>query len=124
MSREIRFRAWTSFKTMVNVPTVNFATNEAVMPDGEWYKTKYLMQFTGLLDKNGTEIYEGDIVEWEEHKDAPHIMEVVAVMGGWDLSKADGKYIAHLGCNGKFFAGQLKVIGNIYENPELLEANQ
>jgi len=72
-----------------------------------------LMQYTGLKDKNGKEIYEGDIV---------HYTSGEYYMGAWEFSGtvviqnfiADTYDLWH--------AENLTVIGNIYENPELLEA--
>ena len=66
------------------------------------------MQFTGLHDKNGKEIYEGDVVIFGGSK-IPKVMEFVR--GGFWL---DGIY-------GGAEAYRMEVIGNIYENPELLK---
>ena len=69
-----------------------------------------LMQFTGLVDKNGKEIYEGDLVEnfdWEVDAQADNPLGVGAVE--WDKEEA-----RWAGLIGETF----RVIGNIYENPE------
>ena len=69
-----------------------------------------LMQFTGLLDKNGKEIYEGDIIEYEFSAgfDGTHRDEVVFRDGKFLPMVADEEY------------SEVEIIGNIYENPELL----
>lgn len=79
--------------------------------------TIHVMQFTGLTDKNGKEIYEGDIVQIKDH----------AFQGTMNI---DGNYLVYyneymeLCCGSLILHRQLPyitVIGNIYENPELLE---
>jgi hypothetical protein len=117
MNREIKFRAWDKYnKKMHYQPEVNFhffddeftcVLNEhdqvVVQPE-----SVVVMQFTGLLDKNGKEIYEGDILS-HKYYSMPVICEFVD--GSFifdDISKYDES---------------LEVIGNIYENPELLTAN-
>lgn len=78
-----------------------------------------LMQFTGLLDKNGKEIYEGDIVEWTifpEGKKPTRIKDAVGFSNG--CFKVE-KRVELLGL--KEPHRKLEVIGNIYENPELLK---
>jgi hypothetical protein len=67
-------------------------------------------QFTRLTDCDGHEIYEGDILLWNS-SGVKGTWVVKTVDGGWD------PFIAHMQTDG---AWHYKVIGNIYENPELL----
>ena len=125
MSREIKYRAWLKEeKKMVIVETIDFSEksiqylekNEII--DAYLLRTTFLedielMQYTELKDKNDVEIYEGDIIIC---KYGPEIMmEVKWVDEGF---RTLGKY------NGDNYVGYVKnsaeVIGNIYENPELL----
>ena len=126
MSREIKYRDWLKEdKKMVNVETMDFSEksiqylekNEII--DAYLLRTTFLedielLQNTGIKDKNGIEIYDGDIVIC---KYGPEItMEVKWVDEGF---RTLGKY------NGDNYVGYVKnsaeVMGNIYENPELLE---
>ena len=78
-------------------------------------------QFTGLLDKNGKEIYEGDIVVYGSH--CKHIVEFKHGMFGYTLM--DGWFVGY-GGNSNFTFNPLdksnehEIIGNIRDNPELL----
>ena len=69
------------------------------------------MQFTGLKDKNGKEIYEGDVVRYSANKEE-HISEVVYIESFFGVEK-------HTGILSSFYP--IEIIGNIYENPELLK---
>ena len=79
-------------------------------------KQAVLMQSTGLKDKNGVEIFEGDIVRW--HDVVTWDYSVTFKDGVFCISDDPSSNFYHLNedINGKF-----EVIGNIYENPELLE---
>jgi uncharacterized phage protein (TIGR01671 family) len=80
------------------------------------------MQYTGLKDKNGKEIYEGDIVRWWFRSTNPYdiVSEIVFKDGVFGISAFETQHgILNRG------AGHLieieEVLGNIYENPELLD---
>ena len=119
-----KFRAWVPRdKEMFHVRSILFdkelvalAYDEDDEPGFfEHYDDIVLMQYTGLKDKNGVEIYEGDIVT------ADTIFRCIVKY--WD--EGFSGYVLTFGADGweGMLAdyGGLEVIGNIYENPELLE---
>ena len=133
--REIKFRAWdNNSKIMISDQitiqangtfTVIDKYNESVEAyNGDDIGSQFfLMQYTGLKDKNGVEIYEGDVLRWHDEN-----LEVIWGKVGWDLSSSLFKY-PHQGWNKKpscyevnttGYTTKSKVIGNIHENPGLL----
>lgn len=109
-----------------------FRDDYVVMPDGSVVvlsldrtygdKLKYtvpwtLSRFTGLLDKNGKEIYEGDIVRHPEYYFYDHLMP-----GGIEVIEWDGNGFNELLWFGYGnYPDHVEVIGNVFQNPELLE---
>ena len=83
-----------------------------------------LMQFTGLKDKNWKDIYEGDIVKWGHLPESLEMqirIAVVKIDPDIQFKRTKENYVFHYGCFA-YESNQLELIGNIYENPELLKA--
>jgi len=129
--REIKFRAWDKDEyRMIHSGTEQndypFSWSilsegiEVVEHDGtDWNTLRNIeiMQYTGLKDKNGTEIYEGDIVRHNEGRQSTIVFE----QGAFQYHRYGGLApIRYNLKNSEQFAGE--IVGNIYENPELLEA--
>jgi uncharacterized phage protein (TIGR01671 family) len=113
--REIKFRVWN--KEMETMSSNWFALNCLVHhEEGKKSLIKnVVMQFTGLKDKNGVEIYEGDICRLDSW--TPSICEVLFDRGGFCFrSNVNDSYY-----NDCKYLENSVVIGNIYENPELLK---
>ena len=118
--REIKFRIWA--ETDDGNELIYLGKSEC--DNGLWFDApkhldKYisLMQFTGLHDKKGNEIYEGDVCKRERHKE---LYEIVFYKSSWAIKNETEKAIWHQEfCNGAM-TDQLEIIGNIYENPDLL----
>lgn len=123
--RNIKFRVWDKEeKSMHDVCTLGLQHKICVIEKPMWknglkiinksFDDIELMQYTGLKDINGVEIYEGDVVL---DKYGPKINMIVKWID--DGFRTIGKY------NSENYVGYIKesceVIGNIYENPELLE---
>lgn len=135
--REIKFRAWDKeenemhfdvgidehgipYKFPHDLDSIDTVSADAAdyWPDAE------LMQFTGLKDKSGKEIYEGDIVKYRKHPQKTKVGEVAftsygafAIKNQNELERERG-FWTWTSFNGM---NSLEVIGNIYENPELLK---
>jgi len=76
-----------------------------------------VMQFTGLTNKKGREIYEGDIANVDGRED-PHLVEFVPKASGGRFQFTHPKK----GVWSCFPEPSIEIIGNIYENPELLQS--
>ena len=114
--REIKFRAWN--KDEKKWCQVLIRENGLVANPNEhntWKSIPILMQLTGLLDKNGKEIYEGDIVLCSHRPTGIKKAEVVFENGCFIVN---GFYIDAV------WSEPLEVVGNIYENPELINQGE
>lgn len=121
--REIKFRAWD--KERLEWEYLPESGNiELGQTEGETFFLEFdyerfiIEQFTGLYDKNGSGIYEGDVVKYD------------AIRGKtcqitWDIELS--RFIIMTKCKGDYAGlttynkSELEIIGNIHENPELLE---
>ena len=123
--REIKFRAWLKEeRKMVNVETLFIGINRLCFGNSKTedlffrdFEEVELMQYTGVKDKNNREIYEGDIVILNDAEEENRCIvkykygSYILVDGDLreDLSNVEAKF--------------LEVVGNIYENKNLLEEN-
>lgn len=109
----IKFRAWEkNLKEMIEVYNIDFVSKMINRDIAfRFFDEVELMQYTGLKDRNGKEIYEGDIVRY--FKDELGIVKFVA---GSFIIDGNTCYESFLELGGK-----IAIVGNIYENPDLLE---
>lgn len=116
-NREIKFRAWDGKKMTTDFLIGPDNGNVLLLDTLPFTVSRMpLMQYTGLKDKNGKEIYEGDIMQ--DDKQFKHCVEMN--YDQWKLKSATGWYSSFQSQGG---VGNFEVIGNIYENPELLKNN-
>jgi len=143
--REIKFRAWDKsdhdwYKNNPAPKRMTYFHNPVIFDDGylqfesdgqapigDYGEDRFeIMQFTGLKDKNGKEIYEGDIVENKtqivkeikdkyiftgKYKKTRYVATWNEHWAQWDIIEGAER-------------GELEVIGNIYDNPELLNSER
>ena len=115
-SRLIKFRAWDKERDeMLGPETIIHLEGETTKALNESAPFLILLQFTGLYDLNNREVYEGDIVEWlgfevrSGKQIRPKRRKIILnfIQDTWELRNIS-QY------------NNIEVIGNIYENPELL----
>jgi len=125
--RELKFRAWDKITNTMCViwdiswtgrdspdESINYVRIETDGTVDRGENEVILMQYTGLKDKHGKEIYEGDIVnEHCRYGVKGHEVKMEHVSGSDDMGTDMFGYID--------FDESVEIIGNIYENPELLK---
>ena len=126
--REIKFRAWVKEKKAIfEVILIDYVTKKVTyllervrhllsIRDAKFNDVE-LMQYTGLKDKNEKEIYEGDIF----HIGSKKILYVVE----WIDCGLKGRQIKNKSWIGlDYWKDDIEVIGNIYENPEVIKKDE
>jgi len=149
--RTIKFRAWDKERKEMYYSDFRIDFNGRIF----WWKSEEgyedwrhddtvdLMQYTGIEDKNGKEIYEGDVIFIQDtytetvdvgvgrvpvaQENDPHIVEVMFLGSAFGVRVTENKDTLESGWHAFTTLGEeidipnnLEVIGNIYENPELL----
>ena len=129
MKRTLKFRCWVKDENRwgSNMSLDDILKDDEVFSDEELSNCD-IMQFTGVLDENGKEIYEGDIIEytvcgirckawiiWNEYVGAWQFQYKGANDGNFNIN------FLHTILRNKRFPALIEVIGNIYETPTLLQ---
>lgn len=121
-NRIIKFRAFTQEGEMIPVGDIEFFTTETYRVNGEIpIGNGKLMQFTGLTDRNGKEIYEGDLVKgkvWDWKEERISKVEFDDIFCGYMPFVEE-----HDTCEDSYRLqpNEVEVIGNIYQDKNLIE---
>lgn len=130
-----KYRAWDSAKKEMFKDTFAITESGQVVvveqenvvcpPDYVFVDHLVIMQSTGLKDKNGKEIFEGDVVRMRNPRDIRQIgmFQVVRAANSPMLGLLDKKFTTEIFNLYEHMRNCYEVKGNIYENPEFLEVN-
>jgi uncharacterized phage protein (TIGR01671 family) len=129
MEREIKFRVWHKGEMFLTNAIMNASARyyirdaQGISPHADVYYEQAdapIMQFTGLLDKNGKEIYEGDIIKYFQpysNKWDTHIVLWDEKFAGFGMFEYNNEWCKE---SDWLKIKEIEIIGNIYENPELI----
>lgn len=119
-----KFRAWSKTeKIMSDVKKIDFYNSEidARLFEETAIEEVVLMQSTGILDKNSQEIFEGDVVRQVRTQPTTENEVIIGIVtmieGAWLIMNDNEQLASYLWSE----TDENEIIGNIYENPELLE---
>ena len=117
--REHKYRIWNEERELMSFFNLNNPATRTIFPVSSRLGKGILMQYTGLKDKNGKEIYEGDILYVRYGPDA------LGGKQGGQYKTVSWKVSGNKGRTGFNLSSAIKnnyeIIGNIYENPELIK---
>jgi uncharacterized phage protein (TIGR01671 family) len=127
--KEIKFRAWDKTKKVMSIiRSWDFAHGDIELgkelrPEAEKFEEELeLMQFTGLKDKNGKDIYEGDIVKsYKEYNSYTGLNSRLYGGNVYEIKNNGWRFYLEPESLYQVDLSELEVIGNIYENKDLLK---
>lgn len=131
MSREIKFRAWDN--RIMYYPKYSDKHSDPIRRLLEFLEDKMslsnfpeviLMQYTGNKDENEKDVYDGDIIDVKSH--GKYLVKWNSEFNCWETELLDKIGTEHFMFN-NFFTGEwnshyIKIIGNIYQNPDILQS--